>query len=164
MWESGEISGYFWLGYLVEAAVISRPDYCCICFHTAHSLMWLFKGLRSSPSGALHRAAHNLAAGFPQIRERGEQEALVPGRDMLTLLSYFIGYTDQYWNMREDYTKLWMPVSRDHWRPSKRLAITKHILDLSYFSWNSSLVFQDNITYPLGFSASSFFQSHPFIN
>lgn len=55
----------------------------------------------------------------------------------------------------------WIPGGRDHWGPSWRLATTKHIfLDLSYFSWNSSLVFQDNIP-SWFFCFQSFSYSHP---
>lgn len=160
MWESGEVSGYFWLRCLVEAAVTSRSECCRICFQTAHSLTWLFQGLRSSPTGALHRAAH-MAAGFPQIQEKSRAGSLsalcnlIPEGHAITSVVF-------YWLHRpilehEDYRKLWIPGSRDQWCPSWRLATTKHTLDLSYITWNSSLV--SRITYLLGFSASRVFLS-----
>lgn len=150
MWDSGEVSGYFWLRCPVEDAVTSKA--------------WVLQNLL--PDGTLP----HMAVPRPQVLTNwGPPQGCSPGSRLppdpreekrragsLSALCNLIpeGHAITsvvfYWLHRpilehEDYRKLWIPGSRDQWGPSWSLATTKHTLDLSYFIWNSSLVFQDNI-------------------
>lgn len=151
MGESGEVSGYFWLGCLVEAAVTSRPECCRICFQTDSTLPHMAvprpRVLTNwgPPQGCTHGSQLP-----PDPREEKRRAGSLSAICNLIPEGHDITSVVFYWLLRpildhEKYTKLWIPGSRHQWDPSWRLATTKHTLGLSYFSWNSSLVFQDNI-------------------
>lgn len=81
--------------------------------------------------GPLHKAVHDMAAGFPQSELSEKERALCGGcsafynpnlrSDIASPLPYSIGHADHPWyNMERNYTKAWLPGGKNHWTLSRK--------------------------------------------